>query len=351
MAQRMLVGDLPRGDVREPGTGRGDVAPGKPDPAQSARVTVEAIHAMTLQSEKAQSSQQEMLKQLRTMSESFHSPRSFDWNPVSFQLTEETPEGPPAVGFWITLTGQAPEGGKGGVSPSTHLSDRSGIADFGVVHPGRYSFNISKSWDQGSVNTSGELIIDPGSQTKKTVVCPKTPLERVPVRVLCSWPDDLEKEGLVLYATFRIDPIKGEDVSWSYHDNSNFNRFSVLYGPKTAIAEVLNFRGPCLWMNESPAPVKNVWADLLTSDLHPIKQSEEAMKWVQGTYHMAALYVLRPHESAIGERRKHFELVVASSHEFFISAGQQSFRTASSLEVAELSAPPTEEEILVGNLE
>ncbi len=106
---------------------------------ESARATVEAIHAMTLQSEKAQSAQQEMLKQLRAMSEVLGSTRSFDWNPVSFQLTEGTPEGPPAVGFAVTLTGQAAEGGKGGVSPTTHLSDRSGIVDFGVVHPGHYT--------------------------------------------------------------------------------------------------------------------------------------------------------------------------------------------------------------------
>jgi hypothetical protein len=282
---------------------------------ESARATAEAIHAMTLQSERAQSSQQEMLKQLRAMSEAIHSTRSFDWNPVIFQLTEETPAGPPAAEFEVTLTAQAVEGGKGGVDPSTRRSDHSGIVDFGVVHPGRYTFNISKSWDQSSVNTSGQLIIEPGSQIKENVVCPKGPLERVPVRVRCNWPADLEKEGLVLYATFVLNPIRLEHSEWNFQENgtSSWRSFfgasrSALCGPGKSIAEVLS--EPFLW--DLPGG-SNVWAELRASDLRPIHQPEETMKWVRGTYRLATLFVLRPGESSLGESRRHFELVVSGA--------------------------------------
>jgi hypothetical protein len=329
---------------------------------ESARATAEAIRAMTLQSEKAQSSQQEMLKQLRAMSEAVQSTRSFDWNPVSFQLTEETPDGPPAVGFQVTLTSQAAEAGKGGLRFTTRVSDRSGIADFGVVHPGQYSYEITKSWDQSTVRTSGfiySFIVEPGSQTKQKIVCPQTPLQRLPVRVRATWPQDLEKEGLVLYATFVMQPIKGEAVWWNYSEESEPNRFfgtaldpgsgdanavfrSILYGPGTAIAEVLNGRGPLLW---TKPPESNVWADLLTSDVHPIKLSEETMKWVEGTYQLATLYVLRPHESLFGERGRHFELVVSSAPGF-LDRRRGGFQKQPVLVVATLAALLTEDDFI-----
>ncbi len=83
----------------------------------SARAAAEAIRAMTVQNEQAQIGQQEMLKQLREMSEVVRSTRSLDWNPVKFHLTEETPEGPPAVGFSIALRERVPGAGPNGLEP------------------------------------------------------------------------------------------------------------------------------------------------------------------------------------------------------------------------------------------
>ena len=71
---------------------------------ESARAVAEAIRLMTDQNEKAQASQQEMLKQLHEMSETIRSTKSLDWNPVTFKFTEETPEGTPAAGVSISLT-------------------------------------------------------------------------------------------------------------------------------------------------------------------------------------------------------------------------------------------------------
>ena len=73
----------------------GEFIPPDPTPAQR--------KIMALQNEKAQAGQQEMLKQLRDVSEAIRASRSLDWNPVKFQLTEETAEGPPAVGVLISF--------------------------------------------------------------------------------------------------------------------------------------------------------------------------------------------------------------------------------------------------------
>src|SRR5262249_34398155 len=144
----------------------------------------------------AQTVQQEMLRQLRDMSEAIRNPRSLDWNPVTFKVTEETPEGPPAVGFGLSLarTGEEP------AKTIRRTSDASGIVDFGAVQPGDYTFEISKGWENGYQSTSGQLNVLPGSRLNRLVVCPRIPPELASVRVRCTWPSDLEKEGLVLYA-------------------------------------------------------------------------------------------------------------------------------------------------------
>jgi hypothetical protein len=54
-----------------------------------------AMRAMALQNDKAQATQEEMLKQMREMSDAIKNPRSLDWNPVKFVVTDDTPDGPP----------------------------------------------------------------------------------------------------------------------------------------------------------------------------------------------------------------------------------------------------------------
>ena len=150
-----------------------------------------------------------MLKQLREMSEAIRNPRSPDWNPVKFRITEETPDGPPVVGCSIML-----HQNNTADSRRSRTSDASGIADLGILHPGQYIFEVSRSWGEGNLGGSGLLSVEPGSQVNQLIVCPKTLLERVPVRIRCAWPADLEKEGLVLEAPFVIDSVDRSGVSW-----------------------------------------------------------------------------------------------------------------------------------------
>ena len=82
-----------------------------------------------------------MLEQLREMSEAIQHPRSPDWNPVRMKLTEETPDGPPVAGATIVLTRLFEN------PPKTiqKVSDASGLADFGSIHPGDYTFQIYRN--------------------------------------------------------------------------------------------------------------------------------------------------------------------------------------------------------------
>jgi hypothetical protein len=403
----------------------------------------------------SQATNQEMLKQMRDMSEAIRHPSSPDWNPVIFKLAEETPDGPPAVGFSLTLarlegnrmggamgdgrgmgdgrmtlsmtnslrrplrvvlppglfaeaaTGQyggmggmggrmggigggmggmgggmggmgGMGGGMGGMGAAvTHFiyrtSDSSGVADFGAVQPGDYAFRITKHWARGSCGTSGHLNVMPGSKVEKLFVCPKTPPPHATVRVRCTWPADLEKEQLVVYAPFVFRHRKLQpDAEWTLSDALGPERprrrmnqpgmmmssmgdspaiRSVLCGPATMLTEILNRKRLFLWSfaergdaadrPKHPARVGSGplrqgagmggsgwevgaklgpgdWADILTQDLHDVKSSVETpepheLEWEPGTYGLNALTVLRPSRAQdVGTGRRRFDVLVAT---------------------------------------
>ena len=73
---------------------------------------------------------------IMAMSKSVNSPRSPDWIPVSFELTQDTPDGPAAVGVQASL-GRGNQG-----SAIQRVSDDKGAIDFGVVQPGDWEFTL-----------------------------------------------------------------------------------------------------------------------------------------------------------------------------------------------------------------
>jgi hypothetical protein len=295
---------------------------------EAERAEIEALRALALKSAQAQAGQQELVKELRTISEQFQSARSLDWVPVSFQLTEETPDGPPAVGFAVTLseaTGtqtQAMGGGSGGMggglggmgraagsAASPHVSDRAGNVDLGLVRPGEYQFSISKSWDGCSATTAGRLVVAPGSRVRMTRVCPRLPLELAPVRVRADWPADLEKEQLVVEVRFTLEPSLG----WSFR-HTKLGVLPVLFqfvltGPGTAMTERLDFARPYNWRSE---PDARIWQDWPERGFRDLKDPDEALQWERGTYSLSLLRVLRRHPAPEREDLRHFELVVVS---------------------------------------
>jgi hypothetical protein len=373
------------------------------------REAAEATEANRRVSEALNQSQvanRELLKQMRDMSDAVLHPVSTDWNPVLFKLNEEATDGPPAAGFSLTLTrmegpargmgasavGRARDvavarsgtnagprvlrmvlppaivaqsataqfggmGGMGGATAKTihRISDAAGIADFGAVPPGDYSFQISKNWGSGYFRTAGQLNVFPGRKIEKPIVCPKTPPERTRVRVHWSWPADLDKEQLVLYApfTYRYRKLDSE-LEWVLGDSATRPRQrrrsnqgmmnqgwsvpavrSVLCGPVTTLAENRARASLLFWafsrldngamtgVTKSP-----VWADILTESLREVKLPTETpepyeLTWELGVYGLDQLVVLRPTRSpGVEAGRKRFDALAGS----FVSGSQPSIQ-------------------------
>ena len=238
------------------------------------RAAAEAIEANRRVSEalaQSQATNQEMLKQMREMTDAVLHPVSPDWNPVTFKLTEEAANGPPAAGFSLTLTrlegnaggtamgqdGPFPRtgsasfsrtdlhgssawllppglvaqatagqfGGMGGMGVPLgktirRTSDAAGIADFGAVQPGDYRFLIMKSWPAGRMQhrlVSSTWHQQAGSRSRSSV--PRLRRNEATARVRWNWPADLEREHLVLYAPFSFRYRKlAPDLEWSMGD-------------------------------------------------------------------------------------------------------------------------------------
>jgi hypothetical protein len=143
----------------------------------------------------SQKLQQEMLKQLQELSKSAQSPKSPDWIPVSFRLTQEKTDGPPAPRISAAL-GRGNNGTKKD-DAIFRESDPGGLVDFGVVQPGDWEFSLwSKGYERDSWRAIGKLNVLPGSNVEKTIVCPRFPLGNVPVTIRVDWPPDLAEQEL-----------------------------------------------------------------------------------------------------------------------------------------------------------
>jgi len=290
----------------------------------------------------AHATNKDMLTKLGEMSEAIRHPRSPDWNPVTFKLTEETPDGPPVAKADLNLlrTGENP------AKVIHRISDAKGVADFGSVQPGDYRIDIHRGFAFGYESTSDQLNIQPGSEVHRSIVCPRAPPERVAVLIKCDWPADLEKERLVLYAPFEqrgrtIEP----GMQWALYDtpaptqpkgqrgggNSVMmvNRpfpfpatRSVLCGPGMTRTEILHMRGLLIrtmfrgnladQIEQATKLGPGAWAEVLLEDLRDVNNPSEAIKWEPGTYRLNELIVLRPTQSPDVETgRRQFDLLVA----------------------------------------
>ena len=178
-----------------------------------------------------------MLKQLAAMSKAVENPRSPDWIPVSFKLTQQTLDGPPAVNLGASL-------GRGNNGSNKHeaihrQSDANGRVDLGVVQPGDWEYRLTYS--SGMVgrpmwSAVGTLNVVPGAKVEKAIVCPSTPLEQVTVKPRVEWPSDLASKDLLVAADF------GHE-GWSYQPSLHWSAggflWNVLCGPARNKPEVL----------------------------------------------------------------------------------------------------------------
>jgi len=149
----------------------------------------------------SQAMQDVMLKQLQTLTKAVEHPRSPDWNPASFKLTEETLDGPPAVGVNVSF-------GKEGVNQTmiNRVSGAQGIVDLEALQPGGYSFSIHRKANEKFYSTwatSGTVQVKPYQELFKSIICPRADLQHVPIRLECKRPADVKGRGLVLHVGFR----------------------------------------------------------------------------------------------------------------------------------------------------
>ena len=256
------------------------------------RAAAEAIEVNRRMSEalaQSQAANQQLLTQMREMSEAVLHPVSPDWNQVILKLAEETADGPPAAGYALALTRL--EGNIGGPgfgmsvgtddlltlssdsgarrncgwffrrasSPKARLASPragggmgggmggmgGGMGGFGARHGKDDLSNIGflgcrRLWRRAAwglqvsspqklghrlLYAVGQLNVAPGTKVEKIIVCLRTPPERARVRVRWSWPADLEKEQLVVYAPFTFRHRKLEPgLSWTIGDSARSRR-------------------------------------------------------------------------------------------------------------------------------
>jgi hypothetical protein len=296
---------------------------------RAAAQAAEANRKLTEALAQAQTTNNAMLSRLSEMSEAIRNPRSLDWNPVKFTITNDSPDGPPVAGCSINLNLKD--------SPQKQVArqaDASGIADFGLLNPGEYSFTFSRNLDRRTLSGTGQLVVGPGSHINQPVLVPKRALEPVPLQVRCEWPADLEKEELILDVGFRFVGIQKNGVLWSLNYNMGTRTHSVILGPGVAVTEILHPAGLYLWAQS----MQFRRADVLTSDLRLVNNQTAPLKWEQGAYQLAELIVLRPLKSIAGTtERQQFDVFVRC-YPWHTMLGGYGFR----------QEPPTDEELRTG---
>jgi hypothetical protein len=154
-----------------------------------------------------QATNQEMLKQLQAMAKASGSAKPGEWVPVKFKLTMEKPDGPPAVGYRVTLGRGLGGTTKGGMM--LRLTDATGQADFGVVQPGDWEFHL-EGFPWGATASFNVL---PDTPVVRSVVCPIQ--GTAPVRVRVAWPKPLRGKNLRAVALFRPSDVTYEPpLTW-----------------------------------------------------------------------------------------------------------------------------------------
>jgi hypothetical protein len=237
----------------------------------------------------------EMLKQLKAMAKTSESPQAPDWIPVTFKLTRETVDGPPAARCHVTL-----EKGSGGLFDRgmRRESDSAGLVDFGVVHPGDWEFELTMPYDeQHTWKARGNLNVLPGTKVAKTIVCPGPLPQRSTVKLRSQWPPDLAGKNLRVEATFVQKPIEFQPpLKWTAHDSlgKELTR-AILYGAGTQQTAIGDATRLDLW-NVYGGSSASLGAVRVFGDFHSdsSRTASDAVAIESGNFLLRRLIVLRP---------------------------------------------------------
>ncbi len=239
-----------------------------------------------------QATNREVLKQLQGLAKSVKAPQASEWIPVSFKLTQETLDGPPAVGCEVALASGSDEK----IGSIKRISDANGIVDFGVVRPGDWSFRIEEIWGESGDfwQTVGTVNAVPGSKVSESIVCPKTPSDPVPVRIVFEWPSDLvDKELCVSVCVTNIGLTFQVPRMWTYGSTGRLHpeAYNLLTGQKSGFEPIRGAWAFYLWRRVSDQGSGPVYAEL---EAKRTKSSGDHMELERGAFRLQRLIVLRP---------------------------------------------------------
>jgi hypothetical protein len=272
----------------------------------NARLAVELRQAQLVQTE--------MLKKLEAMSKAAESPRSPDWIPVSFRLTEEARAGTPAANVQVSLG----RGRNGSMKDDAiqRTSTEDGLVDFGVVQPGDWEYQLVSPPNSGEPTwmATGTLSALPGTKIEKTIICPKQQRSSVILRPKVDWPADLAGKNLVLCAQIQHMGLTYQaPLTWT---TGGFI-WDVFIGPEAGQAHRFNGLTMFFWQLAAPEPKDAdasppVFAEVRGWDT--AKAVAEASGWVRGGYRLTRLVVLQPLPSpALPKASKRYRLLAYAS--------------------------------------
>jgi hypothetical protein len=245
----------------------------------------------------------EMLKQLQVMAKGDKSTSAVDWIPVTFKLTQERIDGPPATGYKVHL-GKG-TGGSMRAGSINRESDDKGQVDFGVVQPGDWEFRIFQPSEDGrGWRTQGNINVLPATEVAKTIICPADYKENVPVGIRVDWPADLADSELqvAIVAQFEFRGMTYQPpLRWQLGAGPPFGpapvrNFGCEPGGKVADVNESHF---FLWrvVGKSDGGMGPIFADLSLSAPLPLGAPLPTSNIVQlaaGDYGLDRLVVLRP---------------------------------------------------------
>jgi hypothetical protein len=264
----------------------------------------------------AEVARKEMLERLVAISRANDRPLASGWIPVVFKLTQETPEGPPAVGFQASL-GR----GQGGWSKNEaiqRVSDEKGVVDFGVVQPGDWEFRLHRDLGTGkSCSTVGSLNVTLVNRLEKTIVCPKVPGDQVDVAINLLWPGHPDDPDVRVLAGFEHDgytfqtPMHWELNVYGFHPGLAYKTVTkaVLGDSRGSNIELLDPHRISLWAfldgsatgpgerlpskSDSEASPAHLFAGIVDGASGPAPVTV-MKRWTPGTYRMTQMLILRP---------------------------------------------------------
>jgi hypothetical protein len=291
----------------------------------------------------ARAREQEMLKQLRAVAESVNRQRAPNVSDFHLTVLDETGEPRPVVGASVEVTCLTEEPRK----RVNRTSDASGCVVFGSLPPGKYRFTVGRRWAAGSITTAGTVDVQPGIDVNKQIVCPTVPPREAEVRVRWKWPADLEKEGLVLNASFGFRGVESASgFRWKIYrdvahppgssgvsgdsrgnDSCELSQ-SILCGPSEKVARFKMSRGLLLWgissrtndyfpsnawLAWSREPGSPEFAHALEEEIENANDHGTLASVEAGVYELIELLVLAPVRSKdVEEGVRRFNLVASA---------------------------------------